>query len=333
MGARRARILNPKVIPETLWDGTQGLLYLPGVLSLAYKRLIEKHHLKQLTFARDLKQPPIGGDNKIDTDKHFAQQFDGSCARAQLALLDPKQHVTRASNAFIRTLSGNSVCITDAPCGCGAAVISLLSTIAELRAKNILPRQPLVIKLIGAEFSETARDYATEFFSELQPYFAEQAITIDAEFINWNINDKMSNTDLITGMTINAASISKSLLIVANFSGYLQHEQNRQKAEPQLEELFRHASGGDTMVIWIEPGTNKAVHIGGLLPSLAKWSRDKWQKFVHVNTEGDDTNPVLTTECHFESPIENRGKHRVSLAVMRLDLERTPKKKAESVLA
>lgn len=93
----------------------------------------------------------------------------------------------RASNAFIQTLSGNRVCIADAPCGAGAAALAFLSVIAELRACEVLPRQPLDIRLIGAELSEPAGAYASELFEEVRIFLESQAIFVEAEFIRWDI--------------------------------------------------------------------------------------------------------------------------------------------------
>ena len=75
----------------------------------------------------------------------------------ELALIDPKQAATLSSNALIGSMAGNSLCLTDAPCGAGAAAFSLLSTIAELRAQGVLPRLPLKVLLVGAELSGPAR--------------------------------------------------------------------------------------------------------------------------------------------------------------------------------
>jgi hypothetical protein len=143
------RLLDPELLPHTLWERSSKTLLLPPALSCAYKKLIYSCGLSELADARDPKNPPVGGMDQKRTDQHFAQAFDGSVARAQLAVIDPKCDVSRVSNAFIQSLSGNRVSITDAPCGAGAASFAFLTTIAELRAQNILPREPLDVVLIG----------------------------------------------------------------------------------------------------------------------------------------------------------------------------------------
>lgn len=213
------RLLDPELIPNTLWDATSKTLLLPSALSRVYRILIDRHGLQKLAESRDLKNPPVGGLTQEETDKHFAQAFDGSVARTELALLDPNQDIPHASNAFINCLAGNKVCLTDAPCGAGAAALSFISGISELRAQSVLPRQPLDIILVGAELSGPARAYAEEFFVELRPALESQAIFVKAKFQPWDATNKLSNTDFIRQMILaSEGENTKRLLIISNFN-------------------------------------------------------------------------------------------------------------------
>ncbi|HUX90816.1 MAG TPA: hypothetical protein VMV48_09025 [Gallionellaceae bacterium] len=317
------RILNPKCLPQTLWDSDKKILRLPNGLARAYETLIDRYGLRDLAMSRTVEDSPIGGLDKPTTDKHFAQQFDNSAARAQLAITNATTDVARVSNALIQTLSGNMVCITDAPCGAGAAAFSLLSTIAELRAHNVLPRVPLHIHFIGAEISEFARQYAKEMLAELTPFLESQAIFVQAEMLPWDVTDCLSNTDLIQNMLRAKTSVSKNLLVVANFSGFLTTSGKQKDAQPQLAELFRHASGDESVVIWIEPQMNLAVSNGGLFSIVGRWVKDKWHRFVRINTDGVSDDHFLTSEVQFQSTLTPARLRPVRLAVMRLDLVRT----------
>ena len=124
------RLLRPELLPQTLWDRDASALYLPPCLAAAYKTLIARHSLKALAGQRDANNPPVGGLSQGDTDKHFAQAFDGSAARTQLAILNPHGLTTSASNSFLACLAGNTVRLVDAPCGAGAASFAFLSTVA-----------------------------------------------------------------------------------------------------------------------------------------------------------------------------------------------------------
>lgn len=80
------RLLNPESLPATLWNKEDKFLRLPVEFAAAYERLIDRYELRALATSRTEKDSPTGGISKADTDQHFAQQFDNSAARSQLAL-------------------------------------------------------------------------------------------------------------------------------------------------------------------------------------------------------------------------------------------------------
>ena len=128
-------------IPDSLCDGSS--LRIPPILSTAYLTSLKKNGLMALASGPRPDPAPVGGLSKEVTDLHYAHAFDGSVARAQLALLDPRGEVPTASATLLQFLSGGSLCLTDVPCGAGAATLSLLCAIAELRKEGVLPRVPL----------------------------------------------------------------------------------------------------------------------------------------------------------------------------------------------
>jgi hypothetical protein len=315
----KERILDPQLIPPSLWDPETDTLHIPRPLADAYVGLINQLGLQQLASARDPKNPPVGGMTQEKTDQHFAQAFDGSVARAQLALLDPKSNATAASNAYLGVLAGNTLCLTDAPCGAGAAAFSFLANIAQLRAEGVLPRLPLDVFLIGAELSEPARIHAQALLDELLQKFEEQAIFVSYEFVSWNVTSALSNTDLIQRMTLNSARTSHRLLVVANFNGFLEKERKRKEAEPQIEELFRHASGANSVAVWIEPDMNRATADGGLFSWLRSFA-DRWKSFFRELSSSNE--PIPTSSAFFQLPSAPEEKAAVRLAVMPISLER-----------
>ena len=317
MKLKQDRLLDPSLLPATLWDAAAKVLHLPPQLAYAYRTLIDRHSLHELANSRDPNNPPVGGIDKASTDQHFAQAFDGSAARAQLAATDPMGDVVRASNAFVQMLSGNRVCIADAPCGAGATAFSFLTTIAEFRAHSVLPRLPLDVILIGAEISASARDYATQLLVELNSQFEEQAIFISADFLSWDVTDSISTTDLIKKITVASSDCRKLLLVVANFNSFLEKERKKKEAQPNLEELFRHASGGNTMAIWIEPDMNRAIADGGLFSWLGKLIDSAWQRFV------SKAEKVETASAQLSLPLRPDQTVRVGLAVLAMILRRS----------
>jgi hypothetical protein len=241
----------------------------------------------------------------------------------QLALLDPKQAANISSNALIASLAGSSVCITDAPCGAGAAAFALLSTVAELRAQRILPRLPLDVFMVGAELSEPARLYAAAMLQEIRPSLEAQAIFVQEEFVSWDVTDRLSNASLISCATIRAANVSQRLLVVANFNGFLERHGKRRDAEPQIADLFLHASGRNSVAIWIEPDMNRAVAQGGLFQWLSDKVSTVWKRFAKQSHGLATGETVSTCSARFRLPLEPSRTARVGFAVMRIDLVRS----------
>ena len=316
------RLLDPTLLPVTLWEPSEQVLILPPILASAYEAIIDCHNLRLLAASRNRDNPPVGGLTQEKADEHFAQAFDGSAARTQLALLDPKGEVSDASDAFIRCLAGNRLCLTDAPCRAGAAALAFLTTIAELRAQEVLPRQPLEVDLIGAEISVPARTYAIEALAHVCPRLEEQAIFVNHQLLHWDVLDCISNADLIKAMIRATVRDSKQLLVVANFNGFLEQQGKRKEAEPQLEELFRFASGKHSTAIWIEPIMNEAVGSGGLFARLLTLCRERWRRFARHSAVITGPRPVATSAAMFREPLEVNVKRHVHLAVMPIDLER-----------
>lgn len=317
------RLLNPKDIPASLWDATSDAIILPASLTAAYTAIIERSGLRPLAESpRDHDNPPMGGPSQEHTDRHLAQAFDGSVARAQLALLDPRNHLPAASNTYINSLAGNRVALTDAPCGAGAAALSFLANVAELRKDNVLPRQPLDVYLIGAEISDPARKYALELLTIIRPFLEQQAIFVESEFVPWDVTDALSNTDLITKMTRASTAHPNRLLVVANFNGFLEREGKWVDAQPQLSELFRHASGPQSLAIWIEPNMNAATKEGGLFSRLRQLFDTAWRLFARERTPTGA--PISTSHAKFVLPLQPAIRARVGLAVMPIELARTP---------
>ena len=317
------RLLNPESLPATLWDKEDKFLRLPAEFAAAYERLIDRYGLRTLATSRTEKDSPTGGISKADTDQHFAQQFDNSAARAQLALTNVTGDVVSVSNALIRALSDNAICITDAPCGAGAATYAFLCAIAELRAKSVLPRVRLDVRLVGAEISGHARSIAVEMLSELRPYLESQAIFIEANFQSWDVTSKMSTTDLITATVRASNSKSKRLLVVANFSGFLSMAGKLTASKAQMEELFRYSSGTENVAVWLEPQMNFATDDGGVLQSIGRWVKDSWHRFAKVVVVGGQKVPYVNSELMFRSTLAPETLRPVRLAVMRIDLERS----------
>ncbi|MEB2782166.1 hypothetical protein U3A58_17370 [Algoriphagus sp. C2-6-M1] len=311
------RLLKPDLLPLSLWQSANDLLFISPALSELYCEAIDDLGLRELSGQRNSEDGPVGGLTKEKTEEHFAQAYDGSVARVQLAVLDPKDQVGKCSNSFMTQLAGGKLLITDAPSGCGAATFSFLSALAELRKCGIIPREPLDVTLIGAEISEPARELAQTILTRLKPSLALQAINVKAQFYEWDVTNEVSNTNLIKQMIKAFDQNPKRLLIVANFSGFLKLK--RKEAEKQILELLRYSSEENSFGIWIEPQKNDAIQQGGLFSWLNGKIETALKKFIKKkDLEKGVTH--LKTSSSFELPLEAPNSAVVRLAVNALKL-------------
>jgi hypothetical protein len=307
------RLISKELIPHTLWNKGLSVLYLPPELVLGWKSLLEKNNLleKALTSAPEGFE---GGMSKEDTDNHFAWRFTGSVARVMLSILDPKEELQEISDAFTKFFSGNRVFLADLPCGSGAASLSILSVYSELRKQGVIPREPLDVVILGGEISKYAQCYANDGFVLLRKELEEQAITVKFEIMDWDVCDRYSNASLIQQLILSRQECSAKVLIMANFSGFLQRDKKWKDAQGQIEELFRFNLGHDSVALWIEPQRSEVVKASGFMPRLIEWFKDKFafsviqKNITQQETSSDVQHPLMD------------GSFRTHLVVVRFDL-------------
>jgi hypothetical protein len=267
-----SRLIRKEDLPETLWRQGDRVLILPPDLIRTWLALLDRHNLRALAMQRDGTGGCIGGISREATNKHLAWRFTGSTARVQLAMLDPESHMPNVADAFAQIFSGGRVALADLPCGSGAAAITILTVLAELRRQSRVPREPLDVTIIGGEISADARGYASEGLDEIREALEAQAISVQSVLLPWDVCNDISNTDLIRQLTIHCNGCSARMLVLANFSGFLQHEGKWNDAQPQFDELFRHSRAQRSSVVWIEPHMNEVLpETGGLFRRVTNW--------------------------------------------------------------
>lgn len=317
------RLIKKEDIPRTLWEPDHGRIHLAPDLIHAWKSLLnysglfEKAHLP---VPRNL----VGGVTKADTDDHLAWRFSGSSARVQLGILDPRGNLSGISDAFARIFSGGTVLIADLPCGSGAALLTILSTIAELRRENRLPREPLHIKIVGGEISEFAREYAEQAIGYIKDSLADQAIWVSAEFISWDVLNRFSTADLSTKLTLTGSDCTARLLILANFSGFLQADGKWKLAKQQFENLFMHCRNNESYAIWIEPPTNTVLANGGFFGRLIGWFNDRFSPLRAAEDPGPIKFESLgKCSAKVQHPLREEHQFDVGLVIQRFDLPKS----------
>jgi hypothetical protein len=306
------------MIPQSLWSNEDSVLHLPPQLIASWEMLLDKNGLREKAMECAPKGFE-GGMSKKDTDNHLAWRFTGSSARVMLTMIDPKQDLSEISDAFARIFSGNKVFLADLPCGSGAVSMSILSVLCELRKQSRLPRMPLEVVIIGGEISKHAQNYANEALEFLKTELDAQAITIEFDVIDWDVCDSFSNSDLVRRLTLASQNCAAKLLMLANFSGFLQREGKWKEAQKQFEELFRHSREENSVAIWIEPQRNDVMVEGGFMPRLISWFKKVFSAFTLMKDEDGAQKNYAKTSVKVKHPL-NEGTFRTNLVVVRLDL-------------
>lgn len=312
---KQERLVKIRDIPETLRCALTNYLRLPKELVSSWITLLDKNGVRTKAESEPSKLV-AGGLTKEATDEHLAWRFTGSAARVELAMLSPNNNESKISDAFAKIFSGGKVLLADVPCGSGAATLSVLTTIAELRAQNVLPRLPLEVVLVGGEIEEHARNNFLVAVQEVKNHLERQSITINETVMPWDVCNQLSNTDLIRQLTLLGKECSTKILLLANFSEFLQGDGKWKVAQPQFDELFRHFRGEKSSAIWIEPQTNKALPF---LNRIVIWLGIT--KFANLFIAGDDHDAVFKDNCMIFNALDDSRQFRTQLAVIRVDLD------------
>lgn len=310
------RLLLPGMIPVTLWLRPQSLLVLPRTLAEGYHQIVCEEELLRDALSDADDHGPVGGVTEEQTQLHFARRFSGSCARLQLAVLDPKDELYDASNLFLRAFAGGRVGLLDIPCGAGASAATLLLCISELRRESVLPRHPLDIFLVAGDLSRFARAYAARLLDRFRSDLESQGIRLHVRFVDWDILNAQSTTDLLHHWADHARDCRSYFIVVSNFSGFLQSQSRLKAADSQLQEIFRWATSRRSSVIWVEPQTNEATQ--NFFPRLLSRISKMFRHFF--SRPGSEARPeIATSSAHYRHPLREDGHLRVHLSLMRLE--------------
>lgn len=308
------RLIEQKNIPSSLWNPNDEKLYLPNNLIHNWKENLEQRGLLKQAV-EEIRKGEIGGISKQATHDHYSFRYNGSCARFQLTFLDPKDDLREVSNAFVKSLAGYDVFIADIPSGTGAASLTLLSNIAQLREEKIIPSLPLTVKILAGEISPTAIEIFEESFNNMKSLFEANNITIEFKIQKWDINDSDSTSQLIKEITLFSNDSSDKIMLLANFTGFLEGEKKWDGVKSQFEEIFRHFSGKSTVVIWLEPKMNKVIL--NFWPRTKKWFIQTFKKFIGSNEEL----PIETSEAKYNHGLKDTTE-RTGVAVVKFNTER-----------
>lgn len=307
------RLLTPGMIPKSLLCGER-ILSFPPELSSAYRQVLTEMDRVEAAMQAQV-NGGTGGQSEEQTIRHFVENFSGSCGRMKLAILDPNEQLDDASNLFITAFSGGKVALLDAPCGSGAATLTLLCVIAALRKESVLPRIPLEIHVVCADISDSALQITRRLLNAASPFLERQAVFVHAVFQNWDMQDRRSQAELNYAWS-SIQGCPTRFLIKANTSGFLNNPTNFKKAKDQLEQLLLLAQVSKATAIWIEPKMSEEAK--GLRLNL----RDAFLRVTKPvidffkTKEGGDMD-VRSDEGRLRHPIRTGEIHEVRISLMR----------------
>lgn len=260
--------------------GENGILKLPSSLSSLYIKKLEQ--IDYLDFAKEYHrnsntEGPIGGMEEKETYEHFAARFSNSCARLQYVVINPNDEFGAVPENFLSSFSSGNVCLLDAPCGTGAASMSLLHLLCIAREEGRLPTLPLNVQIIAADYSKHALEVYQDLLIESQEEFSKYAIDVSIKQCEWDAKDIASTAQLMDDFR--SHECDEFFVIVSAFSGL--GEEGLKEIKPSLQYIQSSLSAKKFTLVHVEPKTNKANNflkdIADLIKSLFKDDDTKYE--------------------------------------------------------
>lgn len=233
-------------IPKELYDS--GQIRIPTILANAY--ISKLRSLDKLEESK-LNKKEIGGIGTEETMEHFVYRFPNGAVRAEYAVLDPDKSISAISRHIATIFSDKELCILYLPCGSGAGLLGLLSTLTVLRKNKCHPSLPLNIKVIGADFSDTALEVFQELINKLAAEYIKQGIEITSSTEKWDATNTINTTALMRSFFGNSAD--EYFVFFSNFSGAAGGSSDFDASFNIVTNFVSTHSTGAS-ILWMEPG-------------------------------------------------------------------------------
>lgn len=238
-----------------LWDGS--VLSLPPQLEQVYKTQLRWVGLyDQVASGEQPGRGPVGGADQNAAEEHFAHRFPGSAARLEYLTLDPDTALGAVAGDLLASFGDGHVAVLDIPCGSGAAVLSMMATLAQMRQRNQVPSLPLNVDIVGGDFSSRSLEICERNAAQLHPWLAKFGIQTTFASQQWDASREDHTARIVDSWFASAASAEEYFVLISAFSGT---GANRFK---EFERTFSHVSARlydkRSTMLWVEPTTNKA---------------------------------------------------------------------------
>ena len=164
-------------------------LNLPVSLREAYTDLLHTVGCLQEAKTGSKEKNIHGGKTDKETMLHFTHRFGVCAGRPAFLLLDPRAKFGQISIDLQTSFTDGRISMLDIPCGCGAGITSLVTTIATLREKNILPSLPLEINVLGGDHSPKALEMFGHMIDHISPFTNSMGIRLVWQTFLWMQHD------------------------------------------------------------------------------------------------------------------------------------------------
>lgn len=235
-----------------LWDGS--ILRLPQRFKDCYRTKLIELNLLDRASAGETGDGPYGGISDEATLEHFARRFGVSGCRIQSVAIGVNSALATASADILSALCDGGIRILDIPCGAGAASLSLLSLLGEIRQHGELPRLPLSIDIVGGDYSPKALELFISNLDYLSQKLTLQGMHISSRAIAWDATRGDSTANLMNAVLDESTTIpDEYCVLISNFSGDAGYKEFFVNFSPCLEQILARLHSKKVTLVWVEP--------------------------------------------------------------------------------
>ncbi len=299
------RILPVEEIPKDLW--CDGKLHSPEELRVTYGEKLKEIGKYELAVEGKPKKTAIhGGVTDDETMEHFIYRFPASCGRMEFVTISPNDVMAEISDSILSTFAQGEVSVLDIPGGTGASMCSLLTTLAVLRTKDVVPKLPLTVRILSGDFSPKANEIHTEMIAKIAPILSDLAISVQHETMLWDATRNDHTAGLIDRWFNISKANSEYVVCVSNFTGALIGAGILDDFKPSMSQIFARLHDKTSTILWIEPASKSTSKLIGkllkYLSSAIQWFKSSGKNDGFINSKYIMVNPLNNKE--YPSSVE-----------------------------
>lgn len=297
------RVLPVSAIPRSLWrDST---LFLPAQLASAYLSELEDRDLLESAKKGTSEKEIHGGIDDAATLKHFSFRFAVSVGRVEFVAIAPDEKVSEVSDALMSTFSEGHVALLDIPCGTGASLGAILSTVLALRKAKVTPTLPLSISVVAGDASPKALEIYDSMISRLQPELQLQAITVSVVLELWDATRSDHTARLVDQWFALSTDAEEYVVCISNFNGALIGAGILDSFTPCFEQILGRLYDKKNTVLWVEPETASARE--KLFPRIAKFLKARIHWFTSTSKVEGPISATYQTQNPLDAYVHGSG--------------------------